>query len=250
MVKELVTDFKILSERSKEWDVVNNQNIMTELVNDMEDTIKACDNRNFLIAKYIGRNERVVCIKFSDDVVFFNNPLIQERKNLVMVPEHDFGTNKDYLLPRYSEVIVVFQNEAGVNTANKLQGPAAAVMCQAIDALEGIFPSDYGLEITEEYLNASKEEQAEVIEYYIKYINDLQNKLSDDLESDESVKEAWNAVKFMKSVAAGETKVEKIYEEKPQIKMNRAQRRAAGKLGRKLEKMLSKIKGENDESKS
>ena len=32
--------------------------------------------------------------------------------------------------------------------------------------------------------------------------------------------------------------------------MNRAQRRAAGKLGRKLEKMLSKIKGENDESKS
>ena len=251
MIKELITDPEILSTRSDEWDVVKNQDIMTELVNDLEDTIKA-NNRNFLIPKYIGRNERVVCIKFSDDCVLFNNPLIQERKKLIMVPEHDYITNKNYLLPRYSEIVVVFQNEAGVNTANKLTGPAAAVMCQAIDALEGIFPSDYGLEITDEYLNASKEEQAEVIEAYIKYIKDLQNKIAEDLEKDDSVKEQWNAVKFMNSVASGETKVEKQYTKLPAIKMNRAQRRAAGKLGRKINDMLAKIKikGENDEGKS
>lgn len=244
MVKDLVLDIDKLAERSSEFNVVDNQDLVTELVNDMEDTLKACNDRNFLIAKYIGHNERVVCIKFSDDCVFFLNPLIQHKDKLIMVPEHDFITNKDYLLPRYSEIVLLFQNEAGVNTANKLTGPAAAVMCQAIDALEGIFPSDYGLEITDEFNNASKEEQSEVIEEYIKYIDKLKTAIGDSLENDESVKEEWNAVKFMNSVASGETKVEKQYSESPLVKLNRAQRRAMNKITKKINKIKNKLKGE------
>jgi len=237
MIKELVTDIEKLSERAQEWDVKEESDKAVEILQALNDTLEVLnekDGRAVLTANQIGYTERAFAIKFADDTKFFFNPIIKARNGLVFSREKDYLTGTEYIVPRSKELILHYQDCLGRTKGNKFEGAAAIVASGAMDSLEGLLISDWGLEITPEFDVASEEEQKEVLAYYIQSLNAYRDALDKDLSEGEN-KEEYKAIKFMEGVANGTVELEK----QPEPKMNRAQRRG---LDRMIKKIASSIK--------
>jgi len=86
-------------------------------------------------------------------------------------------------------------------------------MQQLIDHLEGIFISDYGLEITDAFYELSEEDQEQLIREYMQSLNDAEVEINDQVDSDETLKEIKDGMKFLESVSKGETQIEMVKEE-------------------------------------
>ena len=239
MIKELVTDIEKLSERAQEWDVKEEMNgkvvtILQDLGDTLEDLFKK-DGRLFLTSNQIGYTERAFAVKFEDDIKYFFNPIIKSRKGLIFSREKDYLTGIEYIVPRSKEVIINYQDSLGRVKGNKFEDAAAIVAAESLDILEGLFLSDWGLEITPEFDVAPVEEQKEVLAYYMQSLNDYKNALDKELEESPEGEE-YKAIKFMRGVADGSVELDTPKEPK----MNRAQRRG---LSRFINKMKTKKKG-------
>lgn len=230
MIKEILIDSDIINERSMEWDVLKNQDISTELVQNLWDTLSAATDRSYLCSNEIGYKERAFALKFSDDYKIFMNPLYQNISDLKLVREYDPLTKKQYIIPRYTDVTLCYQNCMGKIEAIKFNELASAVVAQAMDCLDGIHSSDYGLEITEEFDNATDEEWNQVINEYLRVLGDLRKNLDKDLQTNEETREEWNAFRFTKAKASGEFNDDS--NDSP--KLNRKQRRFFEKLAKKF----------------
>lgn len=240
MIKELVTDINKLTERASEWDVKSEMNdkVIT-IIQDLDDTLKylnKIDGRLFLTSNQIGYTERAFVIKFEDENKFFFNPIFYGRKDVVLSREKDYLSGVEYFVPRYKQCIINYQDSLGRPKANRFDNEASVVVCQAMDALEGLLVSDWGLEIIPEFDLASKEEQQEVISEYIKSLTAFRDTLDKDLTESED-KEEYKAIKFMQGVADGSIKVE---HEEP--KLNRAQRRGLAKVIKRISNKIHKKK--------
>jgi len=233
MIKELITDKSFLDERAMEWDVRKEQELSTELVQNLSDTLKSLPNRYYLCSNEIGYHERAFAIKFSDEIKIFMNPIFQSKGNLKLVRELDPLTNKEYIIPRYTDVTVCYQNCMGKIEANKFNEQASVVVSQAMDCLEGVHSSDYGLEVIPEFDLATEEEREEVINAYLESIKKTRDELDRDLQEDEETKEEWNYYRFVRDKNEG--KIETVdLEEQP--KFNRKQRRLLDKLIKKFKR--------------
>lgn len=233
MIKEILVDSPLLNERSMEWDVRAEQDLSMELVQSLNDTIKANEDRVYLCANEIGYNNRAFIIKFSDDTRVFMNPIYQVKEGLRLVREYDPLTKKQFIIPRFTEVTLCFQNCMGKIEALKFNEVASPIVSQAMDCLDGIHSSDYGLEINEDFDKASPEEQQEVLNEYLNSIKDLMNKLESDLSTNEDTKKEWEGFRFLKAKLNGEI------ESEASPKLNRKQRRFFEKLAKKFRRRKS-----------
>lgn len=98
---------------------------------------------------------------------------------------------------------------------------AAEIFQYQINLLDGVLLSDIGLEIDENFDKASEDEKAELIDFYLGQLKLTNNELQQEIENDKELKKISDAIKFMEGVQTGE-----IQQPKPQIKLNRAQKRA------------------------
>lgn len=231
MVKEIVLDSAILNERAMEWDVVKNQDLSIEIVQSLCDTLNSpdCSDRLYLCANEIGYKERAFILKFSDDWKVFMNPIFQEREELRLTREYDPITKKQYIIPRYTKVVLCYQNSIGKIEATRFNEDASVIVSQAMDCLEGIHPSDYGLEIDSKFDEATDEERNELLNEYLKSLKLLSENLDSDLSGNEETKKEWEGFKFMKAKASGEIETA---DDVP--KLNRRQRRFFDKLVKKF----------------
>ena len=124
MVKDLVTDIEQLSKRSVEWDVRAEQKLSTELVQSLDDTLEAHEELLYLCANEIGYKERAIDVKFSDDTYIFMNPAFQKVDKLILSREFDRHDGKEYIVPRYSEVELAYQDCLGSIKAAKFTASA------------------------------------------------------------------------------------------------------------------------------
>jgi len=211
MIKDIIKDVDQLSKRSKEWDVRGNQDLSTSIVQDLEDTIEAHEDLLYLCANEIGYRERAIDMKFTDDTYIFMNPAFKKVDKLVLSRELDRLNGKEYLVPRYNEIELNYQDCLGSIKAAKMTDSGAIVICQAMDTIDGIFASDYGLEIIPEFDQATQEEQQEVIDEWLKSFNESYKKLDSELSNDENkkVKDAWNAAKFIEAVNTGKVELDR-----------------------------------------
>ena len=74
--------------------------------------------------------------------------------------------------------------------------------------MEGILLSDIGLEIDDEFENASQEEKDEVISWYLDTLDLKAKELNNEVENTPELKELKNGIDFMTSVLTGKTKIE------------------------------------------
>ncbi len=208
MKKRLIRSVPKLSERAREFDVANTE-LSMQLMEDLCDTLQAKDDRLYLTSNQIGYSERALAIKFEDRVVVMFNPVIVERDTMIIFREKDWLTGKEYFIPRFTNVTVNYQDIEAKPKALKMNEAASIIICEAMDALNGILVQDYGLEIIPEFDEASEDEKAEVLAAYTESLMKTSKELDNELSTDEETKEQWNGAKFLKGISEGTIELEK-----------------------------------------
>ena len=82
-----------------------------------------------------------------------------------------------------------------------------------LDHLDGLLISDVGVEIDEDFHNATEEEQQEVINAYLDALDIKKKEIDTEINTTPELKQLSDGIDFMESVYKGETKIEPIKEE-------------------------------------
>ena len=210
-VKEIVTDYNVLSERCDEIDLTKKNKNIQQTVLQLKNTIKSHPGMLGLSANQIGLYERVLVLNFNGSLRSFVNPIITKVDGFEMSREtcHSIP-GKTFIRMRNSRVWVTYQTPLGKIESVELNGAAARVMQHHIDHLDGLLLSDVSLEIDEDFDNATEQEREEVIKMYLESLDLTAEDVLKEVEKDEDGKKIADAVRFMESVKKGETIVESV----------------------------------------
>ena len=210
-VKEITTDYDKLSERCAEIDLTKKNTEVQEIILSLKQTMRKDDTISGLSANQIGYNKRVICINFNGNIRSFVNPIITGVDGFELSREKCHSIpGKEYIRPRNNKITVTYQTPLAKIETVQLMGMAAKLFQHHIDHLDGLLLSDVGLEVDEEFDNASKEEQQEVINMYLDSIDLNKDLIDTEIEKDEEAKKMSDGIKFMNSVREGKTKLEEI----------------------------------------
>jgi len=197
-----------LSERSTEVDIRTQAKEMREIISALKQTMEK-ENLIMLAAPEIGYKSRIFCINFETEIKTFINPMMSEADGMELVEEASAVLpGKRYLRPRCSKVTMYYLRPTGQTECKQFVGRAAILVQQMIDALDGIVESDIGLEIDEDFDNATLEEKSEIVKMYLDSLDLKSKDLNKEIEEDPELKEMNDGIKFMTSVIKGETKLE------------------------------------------
>ena len=180
-----------------------------EIVHEIKDTMRK-KNLKYLSAPAIGYRRRIFCIDWEDsEIKTYINPLITHVKGLTLSKETSIiEPNKTYIRPRNTNLAVMYQTPTGQSLQRELVGMAACIWQQMTDLLDGIFLSDIGLEIDEDYEKASEEDRQAIIEMYLDSLDLKAGELNKIVEEDPELKELDDGIKFMEAVNKGEVQLE------------------------------------------
>lgn len=198
-----------LSQRAIEIDIKTENKLMREIISALKHTIEL-NNIVSLSAPAIGYDKRIFCIKFDTEIKTFINPVIIQSKGIQLSREICTSIpGKTFIRPRNNDITVIYQKPSGPSESRQLVGLSAIVFQHELDHLEGLLLSDIGLEIDDDFENASEEEREEVINYYLDSLDLKRKELEDEIQSNEELKQLSDGIKFMESVYKGETQIEK-----------------------------------------
>lgn len=210
-VKEVVTDYDVLSIRCDEFDLVKKNTEVQNIILTLKNTIRANPGMLGLSANQVGFSRRIIVLNFNGDLRTFINPIITRVDGFELSREtcHSIP-GKTFIRTRNSRVWVTYQTPLAKIESVELNGVAAKVMQHHIDHLDGLILSDVSLEIDEDFDNAPEEEREEVIRMYLESLDLTASVLKSEAEKDEDGKKLSDALRFMESVQKGETIVESV----------------------------------------
>lgn len=212
MIKEIITDYDAVSTTSDEIDARKDGKLTRQIVIDLKDTIRE-HNLNALSAIQIGYDKRIFVINFNGDLKSYVNPLITNVKGFEMSKESDASIpDKKYILPRYNTINVVYQTPMGVPKSAQFVGMSAKVFQQMQDHLEGILISDLGLEIDDDFENASEDEQAEIIKMYLDSLDIRRQSIEQEIAEDEDLSKLKKNLDIRDKIISGEMTITPIKE--------------------------------------
>lgn len=208
---DIITDYDKLSERCDEFDLTKKNNEAQEIIVKLKQIIRSDETIAGLSAIQIGYNKRIICINFNGDIRTFINPIIEKAEGLELSRESCHSIpGKEYIRIRQNKITVTYQTPLAKIETVELAGMAARVMQHHIDHLDGLLISDVGLEVDEDWDNATDEERQEVIDYYIDSLDIRAKEISKEIAEDKDATQLSNAIKFMNSVREGKTKIEQL----------------------------------------
>lgn len=205
MAVHLVFDTEKLHDICDEVNPVDAQ----RTVADISAKLKKYADLYALAAPQVGIKERVICVKYNDGIIKeYINPMIMETSGYHLVREKDISIpEKEFISPRPDKILVRYQLSTAKPEENVLKGVVAEVFDRMMQYLQGITLDEYGLEVDADFDNASKEEQSEVIDMYLKSLKTRESLLDDNIEHDKDAKELKDAIRFMEAVDKGEVKL-------------------------------------------
>lgn len=208
-MKEIITDEIALSKRALEIDTRTQNKEMREIISEIKNTIRKKE-LFALSAPAIGYDRRIFCMNFSDlEIKTFINPVIMSSEGLTISRETCTSIpGKTFLLPRNKEITVMYQDPMGRAQSRKLTGVAACVFQHEIQHLDGMIISDIGLEIDEQFDEATKEEQDELIKAYLESLDLVAKELSEEIQNDPELKQLSDGIDFLTGVQTGEVELE------------------------------------------
>ena len=208
---DIITDYDKLSERCDEFDLTKKNNEAQEIIVKLKQIIRSDETIAGLSAIQIGYNKRIICINFNGDIRTFINPIIEKAEGLELSRESCHSIpGKEYIRIRQNKITVTYQTPLAKIETVELAGMAARVMQHHIDHLDGLLISDVGLEVDEDWDDATDEERQEVIDYYIDSLDIRAKEISKEIAEDKDATQLSNAIKFMNSVREGKTKIEQL----------------------------------------
>lgn len=207
-IQTIETENNILFNRADEIDTRSEGNLQREITLALKRTIEK-EGITSLSAPAIGYNKRIFCIKFDSEIKTFINPLIMKAEGIQLAREKCTSIpGKEFIVPRNTNISVVYQRPMGKMESRQLVGLAAFVFQHEMQHLDGLPLSDFALEIDENWDNASEDERAEVIKYYLDSLDLKEKDLNKEIQEDEELKQLSDAIDFMTSVYKGETKLD------------------------------------------
>lgn len=211
MVFDIVTDEKKLINRCEEIDPQKESPLLRKIVSGLKDTIKE-KNLTSLSAPEIGFNKRIFVIKYGDNqLVAYINPIVTKAVGLDFQKESCPAIpGKVFLLPRNTEIDIVYTTPLGDFKSQHLVGLAARTFLHCNEHLEGVLISDIGLEIDEAFDEATEEERLELIKAYADSLDIMLKQTLDEIESNPELKQISDGIKFTESVRKGETKIKAV----------------------------------------
>ena len=214
LVKDIVTDELQLSERAVEIDVRTQATEMREIIKALKDTMRE-KGLSSLSAPAIGYNRRIFCIDFKDsEIKTFINPIISQAKGMQLSIEKCVCIpDKEFMRPRNNDLMIIYQRPTGQIENRQIVGMSAIVFQHELDHLDGLLLSDVGIEIDEDFHNATEEEQQEVINAYLDALDIKKKEIDTEINTNPELKQLSDGIDFMESVYKGETKIEPIKEE-------------------------------------
>lgn len=210
-VCSIVTDYDELSIRSDEFDLAKHNSEVQKTVIKLKNTIRANPGMIGLSAPQIGVYRRIVCLNFNGDIRTFINPIITKANGFELSREtcHSIP-NKTFIRTRHNNISITYQTPLGKIESVTLFGVAAKEMQHLIDHLDGLLLSDVSLEIDDAFDNATEEERAEVIKYYLEALDLQVEDLNQQVSEDPDAKQLQDAIRFIESVNKGETIIESV----------------------------------------
>ena len=214
LVKDIVTDELQLSERAVEIDVRTQATEMREIIKALKDTMREKGLAS-LSAPAIGYNRRIFCIDFkASEIKTFINPIIAQAKGMQLSIEKCVCIpDKEFMRPRNNDLMIIYQRPTGQIENRQIVGMSAIVFQHELDHLDGLLLSDVGIEIDEDFHNATEEEQQEVINAYLDALDIKKKEIDTEINTNPELKQLSDGIDFMESVYKGETKIEPIKEE-------------------------------------
>lgn len=232
-MKRIIKDLKKLNEFIENTDY-DTEEALNEDIQALKEVLYKHKDLVALAGPQIGIKHRLFCIKFNNgDIRTFINPMIVHRKGTHLSRETNISIkNKEYIIPRSDEIQAKYYTPSGHQEVNLFQGAVSEVFQQMNDLLDGIMLSDLGLELVDEWDSASQEERDQVIDMYLKSLEEKKTSLQKEISEDKEMNEMSKAIDFMTSVYEGKTKIELD----AKSSFNRAQRRAVIKMSNKSKK--------------
>lgn len=209
--EELTPEEITLSERSDEINARIENKEMRNIIAELKRTMRKL-NLTSLSAPAIGYKKRIFCINFSDtEIQTFINPILTKATGISLSKETCTSLpGRTFIRPRSNDITVMYMTPLGKIESRQMVGMAAFVFQHELDHLDGLLLSDVGLEIDEDFENASDKEKQEIIEMYLDSIDLKSKTMKEVVENDEKAKQLSDAVDFINSVQSGETKLEPI----------------------------------------
>lgn len=208
----IITDTDKLSVRVSEIDVRDNKKLIGEIANKLEETMKE-HNIRALAASQIGYDVRMFCIEFKtkkgkSNYRYFINPIIGADKGFTLVRQSDPSLpGKEFIHPRSNQITLMYQSLDGHSFGYDFVGLTAFTMQQMVDLLDGVMLDELGLEIDERFDQATESEKNDLLLAYSKMLGERKKLLDEDINSNSELKMVNDAIKFMKSVQSGETRL-------------------------------------------
>jgi peptide deformylase len=188
----------------------------TEIINKIKEVMEANIDLLALAAPQIGINKRIFCLRFSDQIKTFINPIITKKKGLNIVIETCASMpGKEIVIGRPEEVTVVYYNDEFNYEDNKLIGVSASLFDQQAQILDGVLPSELGL-VSDIELDGKIEESdlPEIIPFYKDtFLPSKLEQLNKVIEADEQSMKDYNQLKFTEGVINGRITVVEPEEE-------------------------------------
>ena len=230
-MESIIFDIEKLSAPSEPLTFLSESGVQTEegtkIINKIKEVMEANPTLLALAAPQIGINKRIFCLRFSDQIKTFINPIITKKKGMNIVIETCSSMpGKEIVIGRPEEITVVYYNDEFKYEDNKLMGVGASLFDQQAQILDGVLPSELGLvsDIKEDG-KIEEADLAEIIPFYRDTF--LPNKLEglkQVIDSDEETTKAFNQLKFTEGVINGRIAV--VESEEEAAKRARAKRTA------------------------
>lgn len=214
LIKEIITNELKLCDRAVEIDVRTQAEEMREIIKSLKDTMRA-NNLTSLSAPAIGYNRRIFCIDFKDsEIKTFINPIIAQAKGMQLSIEKCTSIpDKEYMRPRNNDLMIIYQRPTGQIENRQIVGLSAIVFQHEMDHLDGLLISDVGIQIDQDFYDATEEERQEVINAYLDALDIKRADINTEIENNEELKQISDGIKYLEGVYKGEIKFEPDKEE-------------------------------------
>lgn len=213
--KKIITNLDELNElgRAQEIDLEKENKLVREITSNLKKVMRK-GNITALSAPAIGYNKRIFCVDFSDsEIKTFINPLISYAEGLQLSREECTSIpGKQYIRPRNTIVDIYYQTPTGEIKNNRFEGVAATVFQHEIDHLEGITLEDIGLEVDNDFDEATQEEREEIINMYLDSLDLRRKDLNEEINSDEELKLVADRFRFIEALTRGDITLEPLEE--------------------------------------
>ena len=214
---------------SQPIDVKSDEETLEIIVERIKKALEQEKEYPYVTANQVGYNYQVYGLRVGDGVEIWANPLMARGEDrMILVADKEFGLENPYYIPRWPKIsVIAYSVDKKLVCTRDYEAEAACILQHVMNNLNGISLADVGLEITQDFRDASENEKREVVEYYVSELERMLTVLENDIAGDSELNQKYAAFKFVKARAEKE-----IESERP-IKKNR-------KLRRLLDRMFKK----------